>query len=292
MKYTLVIVIVLMLSSPITGVCEKIEQENQKQERKQCDTTGKELSFIGNIYQIKLDPHHHDEIIEFCPEQTCYTGDLFKVEENVDFVIVDFLKVNESNRYYNVYKVIINPEGEKIIAYIEILTFEKYLGRGLCYHEIDLKSKMSDSDRQKLMAEYEKQRILKEEKEKIIAKQLAKEKQKLEAEHEKQRILEIEKEKIIAKQLAKERQEKSKIAKQKKLLELKKKHPDWSDRAIKGVLDGTVYIGMNKEQAIASWGKPDDINTTITAYGRHEQWCYDGGSYLYFDKGVLTTIQN
>jgi hypothetical protein len=48
---------------------------------------------------------------------------------------------------------------------------------------------------------------------------------------------------------------------------------------------------MNKEQAIASWGEPYEINTTITAYGKHEQRVYHGG-YLYFENGKLTAIQN
>ena len=141
------------------------------------------------------------------------------------------------------------------------------------YHKIGLKSKLSNDDRKKLLADREKQRILEIEKEKIIAKQKERERRKFAAELEKKRL------------------EKVKIAKQQKRLELIKKHPGWSDRAIKCVLEGTVYIGMNKEQAIASWGKPNDINTTITASGKREQWCY-GGSYLYFDNGALTTIQN
>jgi len=60
---------------------------------------------------------------------------------------------------------------------------------------------------------------------------------------------------------------------------------------INSILEGAVYIGMNKEQAIASWGEPYEINTTITAYGKHEQRVYHGG-YLYFENGKLTAIQN
>lgn len=42
---------------------------------------------------------------------------------------------------------------------------------------------------------------------------------------------------------------------------------------------------------IESWGEPLDINTTTGSYGTHEQWVY-GTSYLYFENGILTTIQN
>lgn len=58
------------------------------------------------------------------------------------------------------------------------------------------------------------------------------------------------------------------------------------------ILSRKVRVGMTKEMAKASWGKPSDINRTINQYGTHEQWVYEGGSYLYFDDDKLTTIQN
>lgn len=52
-------------------------------------------------------------------------------------------------------------------------------------------------------------------------------------------------------------------------------------------------IGMTKTEAENStWGKPKKINKTTTAYGVHEQWVYSGYKYLYFDDGILTSIQN
>jgi ABC-type enterochelin transport system substrate-binding protein len=55
-----------------------------------------------------------------------------------------------------------------------------------------------------------------------------------------------------------------------------------------------VYIGMTKEQVLATnWGEPDDINRTITSYGTSEQWVYSAyGKYLYFEDGILVTIQD
>lgn len=52
-------------------------------------------------------------------------------------------------------------------------------------------------------------------------------------------------------------------------------------------------IGMTKNQILnqSNWGKPDDINTTIDAYGTFEQWIYGSDQYLYFTNGKLTTIQ-
>ncbi len=53
-----------------------------------------------------------------------------------------------------------------------------------------------------------------------------------------------------------------------------------------------VAIGMTKEQVLASsWGKPKEVNRTVTAYGEREQWVYGWGNYLYFTNGVLTGIQ-
>lgn len=55
---------------------------------------------------------------------------------------------------------------------------------------------------------------------------------------------------------------------------------------------GGVRIGMSKKQVLASnWGKPSSVNRTTSANGTAEQWVYDG-SYLYFQNGILRTIQN
>lgn len=54
---------------------------------------------------------------------------------------------------------------------------------------------------------------------------------------------------------------------------------------------GGVSIGMTADQVRAScWGKPERINQTITARGKHEQWIY-GRSYVYLENGTVTSIQ-
>lgn len=55
---------------------------------------------------------------------------------------------------------------------------------------------------------------------------------------------------------------------------------------------GQVMIGMTAEQCRASWGRPRDINRSTGTWGVHEQWCYGGRNYLYFEDGILTSIQN
>lgn len=54
-----------------------------------------------------------------------------------------------------------------------------------------------------------------------------------------------------------------------------------------------VQIGMTTEEVLMSnWGSPKDINKTTTAYGTSEQWVYRNNNYLYFEDGILVSIQN
>ena len=97
----------------------------------------------------------------------------------------------------------------------------------------------------------------------------------------------------------------------------------WAD-----ILTGTIRIGMPANQVLAAWGAPNTVNRTVTASGTWEQWVYKEGEpviplpdisqaprklgtilrkallgqlpfslycaktyYLYFDNGILTTVQ-
>lgn len=57
------------------------------------------------------------------------------------------------------------------------------------------------------------------------------------------------------------------------------------------IKEGKVRIGMNQNACRLSWGEPRKINRTTGSYGVHEQWVYYN-SYLYFENGKLTAIQN
>ena len=63
-------------------------------------------------------------------------------------------------------------------------------------------------------------------------------------------------------------------------------HPEYRE----AILAKKVGLGMSTDDVIASWGKPDHVNTTLTAYGKTEQWIY-GDAYLYFDDGRLSAYQ-
>ena len=62
------------------------------------------------------------------------------------------------------------------------------------------------------------------------------------------------------------------------------------------IQDKEVIAGMTRDQAIAAWGSPYQMNVTYTDRGvRREEWVYedwiDAGSvrhrYLYFEEGIL-----
>ena len=82
-------------------------------------------------------------------------------------------------------------------------------------------------------------------------------------------------------------------------------HPETPEKMKQYILKGSIVIGMTKEQAIASWGKPQKINKTGTRYGVREQWCYGyyetigytrkflhTTNYVYFENGKLTSWQS
>jgi hypothetical protein len=72
------------------------------------------------------------------------------------------------------------------------------------------------------------------------------------------------------------------------------KHKDWDRAVCETIAQGKVHIGMTAEQCRAAWGPPEDVNRTTYSFGVHEQWSYGEycGSALYFEDGILKTIQN
>ena len=60
---------------------------------------------------------------------------------------------------------------------------------------------------------------------------------------------------------------------------------------LKAIKEKKVFIGMTKEQVLASWRKPEDINRSVGMWGVHEQWIY-GETYLYFENDILTSFQD
>ena len=67
-----------------------------------------------------------------------------------------------------------------------------------------------------------------------------------------------------------------------------KSNPD--EVNLKRIKAHQIWLGMTKEEAILSIGKPNSINETVGTYGKHEQWVYDD-RYLYFENGKLSSYQ-
>lgn len=76
---------------------------------------------------------------------------------------------------------------------------------------------------------------------------------------------------------------------QERLAELTRKY---GKSTAKDIMEGYVRTGWGKEKCIESWGEPRSINKSTGAWGVHEQWVYGDGNYLYFENGILTSIQN
>lgn len=71
------------------------------------------------------------------------------------------------------------------------------------------------------------------------------------------------------------------------------KHPGWDREACDAIAGKKIFVGMTAEQVIAAWGKPYKINSTLTGNSKHEQWVMHehGSSYVYFEDGVMTALQ-
>lgn len=98
----------------------------------------------------------------------------------------------------------------------------------------------------------------------------------------------------ISKKKAKEKAEKAEAERKAKMAPIKRVMEKYgcSKEDAEQILGHSVRRGMTAELCRASWGRPTKINRTIGSYGVHEQWCYGGHNYLYFEDGILTTIQN
>jgi tetratricopeptide (TPR) repeat protein len=53
-----------------------------------------------------------------------------------------------------------------------------------------------------------------------------------------------------------------------------------------------IWVGMTDKQLVASWGKPKQTNSTVTAAGSQEQWVYgDFGPFVYVEGGIVRSYQ-
>lgn len=67
-------------------------------------------------------------------------------------------------------------------------------------------------------------------------------------------------------------------------------HPEMSADMKKNILEGTIEIGMNEEQVIASWGMPDDIQTFASEYNSYKRWIYKDRPKVYWKDGKVSQL--
>lgn len=58
------------------------------------------------------------------------------------------------------------------------------------------------------------------------------------------------------------------------------------------IAKGLIWIGMTEQMLIDSWGQPEEVNSTVTRYGRRKQYVYGSGQYVYVENGKVDAWQN
>ncbi|MEO0292911.1 MAG: hypothetical protein ABIN61_01650 [candidate division WOR-3 bacterium] len=67
----------------------------------------------------------------------------------------------------------------------------------------------------------------------------------------------------------------------------------YDEETIEYIIKGKVFKGMSTEQALLSWGRPDNVDRKEGSWGVQEKWFYDvdfqgySSKYLYFKNGRL-----
>ena len=67
---------------------------------------------------------------------------------------------------------------------------------------------------------------------------------------------------------------------------------DVSPQIAKALREKELILDMSMEEVKLAWeDEPDRVNVSVGSYGRHEQWVYHFGTYLYFENGKVTSWQ-
>ncbi len=137
------------------------------------------------------------------------------------------------------------------------------------------------TEKQEYIKQKELERRENEERERFLAEEKAKsETERLELEKKRNE----ERERLLAEEKA--RKEKERLEFEKMIIN---KYGEYYGGFI---IKGQVILGMSTEMCRYAWGEPSRINTTIVEGLKSEQWVYSLYTYLYFDNGKLTAIQN
>ncbi|MBN1365698.1 MAG: hypothetical protein JW976_12890 [Syntrophaceae bacterium] len=141
------------------GICGKIESEKDRIEKQKQERIEKEKGVIGNTYSIKL--NEYNKSLSFCLNMECDSGKEMNVEKNLDFTVSDLVEYYIGKFFVNkLYKVILDPDGEKVTAYIDMEDFDYLYNESGISKLIFLKSEISNEERQKLISDNELKRSL------------------------------------------------------------------------------------------------------------------------------------
>lgn len=57
----------------------------------------------------------------------------------------------------------------------------------------------------------------------------------------------------------------------------------WNKEECEDIATRKIWIGMDDDQLMLSWGLPDDRNNTVSSWGVRSQWVYGLGEYVYLE---------
>lgn len=211
-------------------------------------------------------------------------------QKNFDYNMKAVLEYIEEGNYLKAYRKLIgfstyNEEQEQTVSQKKKDITKNALSQ---LSEV-VKNLIEQKQWDKALKELEKNRLLKDTNIDSLRKQIEDElKQQKEQKEAKEAEEEQQKENEKKAKEAEEKEKKeAKEAEEKKQKEIKE-----AEEKARKKSQG-VNLGMSKQDVLdSSWGTPNKVNTTTTKYGVHEQWCYSGNNYLYFENGKLTSIQN
>jgi len=74
-------------------------------------------------------------------------------------------------------------------------------------------------------------------------------------------------------------------------MKIHQQYPGWKKTECVGIAEKGIWVGMDVIQLKASWGNPNSIGKTSTAFGTTEQWVYGIGRYVYVQNLRVTGWQ-
>ncbi|OOG76167.1 hypothetical protein [Algoriphagus sp. A40] len=103
---------------------------------------------------------------------------------------------------------------------------------------------------------------------------------------------EIRKNDSIASVMLKNAKMQGQISYQKSLNDRREKfHKKYGKEIGEKIAKQTIWIGMTEEMLLDSWGKPEDINQTVTKYSNRKQYVFGSGQYVYVENGKVDAWQ-